>query len=259
MSLFLTKDVFHCGAMRRQARNGFTLIELLVVIAIISLLVSILLPSLQNAKELARNVVCKTHLKEIGLASQYYAHDYEGAILYTIGGEIPELPGEGACWDRMLLVKYMDMLPPPYGSQPPSVFACPSSTGGKIGSNPGNSMSNYSKNFFINASPEAPGLSPPRYSRHERKVGVPWTFDDFAHASDWYFVADAALYMGLYLGRDLHRWPSAPNTHTMSFRHIGETGNMLYVDSHIESLTEEEVPFTPEHLHWNPCAADANP
>ena len=54
------------------------MIELLVVIAIISLLVSILLPSLNRAKELARAVVCQSNLKQVGLATLYYAEDHGG-------------------------------------------------------------------------------------------------------------------------------------------------------------------------------------
>ena len=58
-----------------RALRGFTLIELLVVIAIISLLVSILLPSLTKAKELARSVVCLSNLRNTGLTMAYYLED----------------------------------------------------------------------------------------------------------------------------------------------------------------------------------------
>jgi len=65
---------------RRQGPRGFTLIELLVVIAIISLLVSILLPSLQTAKELAKAAVCMSNQKQLGLALQMYAQDWDGTL-----------------------------------------------------------------------------------------------------------------------------------------------------------------------------------
>ena len=59
----------------RPQRNGFTLIELLVVVAIISLLVSILLPSLARAKDQARSAVCKSQMRQIHLAVIYYAEE----------------------------------------------------------------------------------------------------------------------------------------------------------------------------------------
>ncbi len=66
----------------RKARDsssqaGFTLIELLVVISIISLLISLLLPSLGAARESARGVACLSNLRQMGTASLSYSNDYK--------------------------------------------------------------------------------------------------------------------------------------------------------------------------------------
>lgn len=59
----------------RRLRSGFTLIELLVVVAIIALLISILLPSLSRARELAKRAVCSANLRGIGQSEHIYAND----------------------------------------------------------------------------------------------------------------------------------------------------------------------------------------
>jgi prepilin-type N-terminal cleavage/methylation domain-containing protein len=69
--------------------GGFTLIELLVVISILALLVSILIPSVQQAREMANRVKCATNLAGIGRALAIYAHDQNS---------YPYLPLSGAGW-----------------------------------------------------------------------------------------------------------------------------------------------------------------
>ncbi|MFW6133553.1 MAG: type II secretion system protein [Planctomycetota bacterium] len=83
--------------------RGFTLIELLVVIAIIALLVAILMPTLNEAKDMARTVACQTNLSQMGRAMRVYAADFGGTLCYDthltawgLGGHgygLPKTPG----------------------------------------------------------------------------------------------------------------------------------------------------------------------
>jgi prepilin-type N-terminal cleavage/methylation domain-containing protein len=71
-------------------RKGFTLIELLVVIAIVALLMSILMPALSKARQLAQRLVCGSNLAGIGKAMVVYASDNED--------EYPRAGGPGVYW-----------------------------------------------------------------------------------------------------------------------------------------------------------------
>ncbi|WP_235034196.1 DUF1559 family PulG-like putative transporter [Roseiconus lacunae] len=62
---------------RSPSRQGFTLIELLLAISIISILISMTLPAVQNAREAARRITCMNHAKQIGLALQMHANTFD--------------------------------------------------------------------------------------------------------------------------------------------------------------------------------------
>ncbi len=70
----------------KTSQSGFTLIEVLVVIAIISLLMGILIPVLSKVKYQARLTICASNLRQVGLAIQLYADDYDGLIPFGPGG-----------------------------------------------------------------------------------------------------------------------------------------------------------------------------
>lgn len=93
--------------MKRTAK-GFTLVELLVVIGIIALLISILLPSLNKAREAARSVQCLSNLRQLGIYTVMYNTDHKGMAVpwsaaVTHG---PNVMNEDY-WHQVLAKKYM--------------------------------------------------------------------------------------------------------------------------------------------------------
>lgn len=126
---------------KRGGRHGFTLIELLVVVAIISLLVSILLPSLRKAKELAKAVVCMTHQRTCATSLSLYSADWTGNIrVYTT-----EASGHLNLWPPYLSGRLGNSTP---YLEPSEVYGCPSNPAYQQDSN-SYGKNNYAYGMYI--------------------------------------------------------------------------------------------------------------
>jgi len=136
----------------RNAQPAFTLIELLAVIAIIGVLIALLLPAVQAAREAARRLQCSSHLTQLGLAARQYeqAHGVLPMGTTNATGPIRNVPiGDHIGWIPRIL-PYMEQVPlyeridfskgvydpanqPVWASRKPPILSCPS-CGGAYGS-----------------------------------------------------------------------------------------------------------------------------
>ena len=103
----------------RRHKGGFTLIELLVVVSIIALLVSILLPALNNARQAAKRTVCASQVRQIGLSMLSYLSDNNDTYMYYSDTFLPIWPDpKNTLWYQKLIS---------YGHlENDEILACPS-------------------------------------------------------------------------------------------------------------------------------------
>jgi prepilin-type N-terminal cleavage/methylation domain-containing protein/prepilin-type processing-associated H-X9-DG protein len=120
---------------RSRTRLAFTLIELLVVIAIIAILAAILFPVFAQARESARQTVCTSNVRQIGLSVRMYVQDYDEnfPIFYAYNTQDPMTSARAWAGDAPHKGVEVEILP--YGKNK-DLFRCPDDLGGPSLSDP---------------------------------------------------------------------------------------------------------------------------
>lgn len=226
--------------------NVFTLVELLIVIAIIAILMSILLPALQNAREKGKEIACLNNMKQTHMAVEFYCNDY--GQTYRIPSNLPGVTASASgkyFWQELLLTEgYVSFAPGDSAfdntlKKIPAIFQCPS-----VESNPAsqNWSSWYGCHFGING-----------YMRGDWQDmnWLPNQRIEQAPSKTCYFSEKQKNICSDFVYPSFNN-SSFVNDYNIDRRHM-RSANVVYLDGHAKSMPEKMIPFSDGYL----CVQDA--
>jgi len=220
-------------SVRRQA---FTLVELLVVIGIIALLVSILLPALNKARQSADAVRCLSNLRQMGVGAALYVNEWGyWPVPFSTGtfewsDQIARYTNTlGWQPDNLYLGgRYSGMVNVPWSYKDRTIFACPSDVTRYQFNSPSYALTSYSYNWDLEC---AAGFSPPDPRFFHRAVKT-------RHTSNHALIACGGGVCGG--GRRVFYYGlSAGSRQDTAMAWHNNKGNMVFCDFHAEPIKVE--------------------
>lgn len=201
--------------------SGFTLVELLTVIAIIAILAVILVPVIGKVKHASHSSQCKSNLRQIGAALSMYAndHQYRYPIFYLSADDSES--AKATYWHALLLEQeYISR------SESHRIYYCPNAEHYQFAW--GKTCYGLNGNF------------------HREKVGDKYLSNFSLHKvvnpSRTVLVGDVAVNPQWGSGGSSILHPEKGSQfNTMTFRESGNTGNLLFVDGHVEAYSREDI------------------
>jgi prepilin-type N-terminal cleavage/methylation domain-containing protein/prepilin-type processing-associated H-X9-DG protein len=223
--------------VNRIKTSGFTLIELLVVIAILSLLVAILLPSLQKAKDLANTTICLSNMRSLLLANTMYSNEYNGYYVPQVmpvgtGGATAKWMGLRAYRSFVVTGERKDVWNLDYW---PKKFICANATTARKNEVQGYMPVHYSYGYSVEflTWDLTPGTA---MSLRCDSIDNPGSKLSFADATDWPITFNRAqpFYYDEY--------GESPGGNRTAYRHSGQT-NVGFYGGNAQTMTADKVGY----------------